>query len=76
MLFFLTIKKLANFFTSKKPVEHENPTIAQLKALETWTENDFLCKNFILNGLVDNRYAYYSTGNSAKRSLGSLTEKI
>ncbi|KAB2595294.1 hypothetical protein D8674_030744 [Pyrus ussuriensis x Pyrus communis] len=56
MLFFLTTKRLASFCTTVKPTLPEEPTIAQTKASQTWIENDFLAKNYILNGF---RYLKY-----------------
>jgi len=34
--------------------------------LALWNENDYLCKNFILNGLADDLYDYYNPYKSAK----------
>ncbi|KAB2606518.1 hypothetical protein D8674_006235 [Pyrus ussuriensis x Pyrus communis] len=53
MLVFLTTKKLASFCTTTK-------------ASQTWIENDFLAKNYILNGLSDDLYDYYSDYGTAK----------
>ncbi|ONH94399.1 hypothetical protein PRUPE_7G014200 [Prunus persica] len=47
MLFYLTTKKLASICTSDKPYASDNPTPEQTWALQTWIENDFLCKNYI-----------------------------
>ena len=44
----------------------EDPIIEQIPALGKWTEDDFLCKNYLLNGLFDNLYDYYTTFNIAK----------
>ncbi|CAL8117236.1 unnamed protein product [Prunus armeniaca] len=49
MLFYLTTKKLASIYTYVKPYAFDNPTLEQTWALQIWTENDFLCKNYILN---------------------------
>lgn len=51
------MKKLALVLTTTKPEEEE-------LELETWLKDDFLCKNFIHNGLSDDLYDYY---NSVKR---------
>ncbi|ONI21421.1 hypothetical protein PRUPE_2G065000 [Prunus persica] len=66
MLFYPTTKKLASVCTSDKPYASDNPTPEQTWALQTWTENDFLCKNYILNGLSDDLYDYYSSYDTAK----------
>ena len=74
-MFFLTTKKLHSYCFSEKPITPENPTVAQIKESETWTENDFLCKNYILNGLNDNLYDYYSKYISAKATWEALEKK-
>lgn len=38
-------------------------------------EKDILCKNFILNGLTDNLYDYYSTMKIAKEVWDALQKK-
>ena len=43
--------------------------------LALWNENDYLCKNFILNGLADDLYDYYSPYKSAKLVWLTLEEK-
>ncbi|ONK60644.1 uncharacterized protein A4U43_C08F21000 [Asparagus officinalis] len=53
MLFFLTTKKLADVCQDDKPELPVEPSDEQKKTLETWKENVFLCKNYILNGLSD-----------------------
>ncbi|KAB2631275.1 hypothetical protein D8674_008794 [Pyrus ussuriensis x Pyrus communis] len=75
MLFFLTTKKLASFCTTVKPTLPEKPTIEQTKASQTWIENDFLAKNYILNGLSDDLYGYYSDYGTAKDLWESLQKK-
>ena len=66
VLFFFTTKKLAFFCTSDKPTEPKR---------ETWVENDFLCKNYILNGRAENLYDYYSNSKSAKELWEALQKK-
>ncbi|KAA0034946.1 uncharacterized protein E5676_scaffold1199G00090 [Cucumis melo var. makuwa] len=84
MLFFLTLKKVATACTTEKPkVLEKDPTEEQLKNLATWTKTDFICKNLILNGLIDELYDYYSTMTTAKEvhkikefSLKSLITRL
>ena len=75
ILFFLTTKKLASFCTTVKPTLLEEPTIAHTKASQTWIENDFLAKNYILNGLSDDLYDYYSDYDTAKDLWETLQKK-
>jgi len=75
MLFFLTVRKVDSVLTTDKPILGENPTNAQRKELETWNSTDFMCKNFILNGLTDNLYDYYSSISTAKEVWEALQKK-
>jgi hypothetical protein len=75
MLFYLTTKKLATIVNTEKLVLPENPTAEQTAALEKWTADDFICKNYILNGLSDNLYDYYTTFNTAKDVWEALQKK-
>lgn len=79
MLFFLTVKKVANVLTDECPVADE--TVEQDERAKTakeillWKEHDYLCKNFILNGLADELYDYYSTCKSARDVWNALKKK-
>ena len=75
MLFYLTTKKLATIVNTEKLVLPENPTTEQTAALEKWTADDFICKKYILNGLSDNLYDYYTTFNTAKDVWEALQKK-
>ncbi|XP_062079740.1 uncharacterized protein LOC133784392 [Humulus lupulus] len=83
MLFYLTMKKVAFVLTALKPVVPEASTDKdnqterekQQKDLDSWVENDFLCKNFILNGLSDDLYDYYNSDKSAKEIWEALQKK-
>ncbi|XP_073222455.1 uncharacterized protein [Cicer arietinum] len=80
MLFFLTTKKLANVLKDDIPVvpekgeQTEKDKIAA--ELTLWEHNDYLCKNYILNGLADDLYDYYSSdSNTAKQVWDALKKK-
>ena len=79
MLFFLTMKKVACALTSPKPVVVETTELwekeRQTKALQDWTENDFMCKNFILNGLSDDLYDYYNSDDVTAHKLWDALQK-
>lgn len=79
MLFFLTMKKVANVLTDDLPVEVETATPEEkdktAKEILLWKEHDYLCKNFILNGLADDLYDYYSSCNSARDVWNALKKK-
>ncbi|KAL5831729.1 hypothetical protein ACOSQ4_017083 [Xanthoceras sorbifolium] len=73
MLFFLTIKKVAYVLTTEKPILPLPPTAP--KEHVSWDENDFLCKNYILNGLFDDLYDYYNSDKFAKEIWDALQKK-
>ncbi|XP_062102868.1 uncharacterized protein LOC133813848 [Humulus lupulus] len=77
------MKKVAFVLTALKPVVSEASTDKdketerekQQKDLDSWVENDFLCKNFILNGLSDDLYDYYNSNKSANEIWEALQKK-
>ncbi|GKF07809.1 hypothetical protein Tco_0042033 [Tanacetum coccineum] len=79
MLFFLTMKKVAFALTSQKPVVIESTELwekeKQTKALQEWTENDFMCKNLIVNGLSDDLYDYYNSDDVTVHKLWEALQK-
>ncbi|XP_062086274.1 uncharacterized protein LOC133792388 [Humulus lupulus] len=77
------MKKVLFVLTALKPVVFEASTDKdketerekQQKELDSWVENDFLYKNFILNGLSDDLYDYYNSDKSASEILEALQKK-
>lgn len=80
MLFFLTVKKVNSALTAPRPFISDNAPEDELAHLnseiETWNETDFMCKNYILNGLSDNLYDYYNMEKTAKDLWDALQKKI
>lgn len=76
MLFYLTTLNLAKFLNEDPPAiqEGENNR-ASLIALDAWKHSDFLCKNYILNGLDNALYGVYCYKKSAKELWESLEKK-
>ncbi|KAL0332982.1 UNVERIFIED_CONTAM: hypothetical protein Scaly_2199700 [Sesamum calycinum] len=71
MLFYLTTLNLARFLSEEVPVVSEGETDTQKRAaMDAWGHGDFLCRNYILNGLSDTLYNVYSSATTA-RALGS-----
>ena len=67
------MKKVVVVYTTEKPIVIEmNPYEEQIKDLIAWTENDFICKNLILNGLPDD---YYNTISTSKDVCDALQKK-
>ncbi|KAL0332968.1 UNVERIFIED_CONTAM: hypothetical protein Scaly_2198300 [Sesamum calycinum] len=60
MLFYLTTLNLARFLSEEVPVVSEGETDTQKRAaMDAWGHGDFLCRNYILNGLSDTLYNVY-----------------
>lgn len=75
LLFYLTTKKVASCVQFDKPVVNNPPTVEESKTIRTWEENDFLCKNYILNALSDELYDYYANYKTAKDVWEALFKK-
>ncbi|KAB2628501.1 hypothetical protein D8674_033296 [Pyrus ussuriensis x Pyrus communis] len=73
--YFSPQKKIGFLCTTVNPTFPEKPTIAQTKLSQTWIGNDFLAKNYILNGLSDDLYDYYSDYGIAKDLWEALQKK-
>ncbi|KAF1881497.1 hypothetical protein Lal_00021475, partial [Lupinus albus] len=63
MKIFLTVKKVAHVLNNNVPVLPEQ---VEKEEMDKINENDYLCKNLILNGLSDDIYDYYSSYKFAK----------
>ena len=76
MLFYLTSLNLAKFLREDAPVCSENETDRQVVvAMDAWKHSDFLCKNYILNGLDNTLYNVYSPIKMARALWESLDRK-
>ncbi|KAK3003759.1 hypothetical protein RJ639_018388 [Escallonia herrerae] len=75
MLFYLTTLNLARFLQEDAPDLNENPDRQTVVAVDAWKHSDFLCKNYILNGLDNALYNVYSPMVNAKALWESLERK-
>jgi hypothetical protein len=76
MLFYLTTLNLAKFLYEDAPTLNENESDKQVvAAIDAWKHADFLCKNYILNGLANTLYNVYSQIKTAKELWDSLDKK-
>ncbi|KAK4397603.1 hypothetical protein Sango_1235800 [Sesamum angolense] len=67
MLFYLTTLNLARFLSEEAPVVSNGETDTQKRvAIDAWGHGDFLCRNYILNGLSDTLYNVYSSATTAR----------
>ncbi|XXG63020.1 hypothetical protein AAC387_Pa05g1293 [Persea americana] len=76
MLFYLTSLNLARFLHEEAPALKEDETEKQVvAAVEAWKHADFLCRNYILNGLDNTLYNVYCSLKTAKELWDSLDKK-
>ena len=76
MLFYLTTLNLTRFLHEEPPVLKENETDRQVvAAIDAWKHADFLCRNYILNGLDNTLYNVYSSLKTATELWESLDKK-
>ena len=76
MLFYLTTLNLAKFLYENAPNLKENEMDKQVvAAMEAWKHADFLCKNYIPNGLYNTLYNVYSLIKTSKELWDSLDQK-
>ena len=77
MLFYLTTLNFALFLLEEAPALKEGESDREVVAtVDAWKHSDFLCRNYILNGLDNILYNVYSPLKSAKELLDSLKKKI
>ncbi|XP_075486463.1 uncharacterized protein LOC142526077 [Primulina tabacum] len=76
MLFYLTTLSLSRFLKEDPPTVAENETDTNMRvALDAWNQSDFLCKNYILNGLDNALYNVYCQVKTAKELWDMLDKK-
>ena len=76
MLFYLTTLNLAKVLHEHAPTLKEGETDKKIvETIEAWKHSDFLCKNYILNGLNNTMYNVYSQVKTAKELWESLAKK-
>ncbi|GJU35658.1 hypothetical protein Tco_1184012 [Tanacetum coccineum] len=64
MFFYLTTLGLARFLKEtapqvEPPAEGQSSNAQAVQAVEAWKHSDFLCHNYVLNGLIDPLYNVY-----------------
>ena len=76
MLFYLTTLNLACFLQEDAPTLKENETDRQVvAAVEAWKHADFLCQNYLFNGLDNTMYNVYCVFNTERELWESLDKK-
>ena len=65
MLFYLTTLNLKRFLIEDAPkLKEDEHDIQVISAIDAWKHLDFICKNYVLNGLTDSLYNVYYTKSS------------
>ena len=75
MLFYLTTLNLAKFLHATAPTLTDDADVNVIAAVEAWKNADFLCRNYILNGLDNVLYNVYCTIETSKELWESLEKK-
>ena len=76
MLLYLTTLNLACFLQEDAPILKENEIDRQVYAVvEAWKHVDFLCRDYLLNGLDNTLYNVDCTFNTARELWESLDKK-
>ncbi|XP_060667269.1 uncharacterized protein LOC132799455 [Ziziphus jujuba] len=75
MLFYLTTLGLARFLTEDAPPSSEESDKETLMAVDVWNNSDYLCRNYVLNGLSDSLYRVYCSAKSVKELWETLDRK-
>ncbi|KAL6334035.1 hypothetical protein AAG906_000090 [Vitis piasezkii] len=76
MLFYLTTLNLARFLHEECPILEEGETNKEKVAVvDAWKHSDFLCRNYVLNGLDNTLYNVYCSLKTAKELWDSLDKK-
>ena len=76
MFFYLTTLNLARFLTEEAPqIPDGVGNVQAVSALDAWKHSDFLCRNYVLNGLVDSLYNVYCVTKTTKELWDSLDKK-
>ncbi|KAL7194481.1 hypothetical protein ACSBR1_034829 [Camellia fascicularis] len=76
MLFYLIALNLARFLREDAPVLKKDESDRQVViAVDAWKHSNFLCRNYILNGLDNMLHNIYSPLKTAKELWDSLEKK-
>ncbi|XP_076919506.1 uncharacterized protein LOC143580325 [Bidens hawaiensis] len=76
IFFYLTTLSLARFLTETVPhVDEGDMDAHSVSGVQAWNHSDFLCRNYILNGMVDVLYNVYCKAKTVKELWESLDRK-
>ena len=75
MLFYLTTLNFVHVLKEECPKAPEQPTNETFNVIKAWKHSNFLCRNYIINGLVDFLYNVYSSFTTARGLWEALEKK-
>ena len=76
MLFYLTTLNLERFLTEDAPkLKEDEHDIHVINAIDACKHFDFLCRNYIMNGLANSLYNVYTDKKTKKELWESLNRK-
>ena len=65
--FYLATLNLARFLFEKAPkLKEDESNIQVISVMDAWKHSDFLCNNYVMNGLADSFYNVYSNKKTTK----------
>ena len=67
MLFYLTTLNLTRLLIEDAPkLKEDENDIQIINVVDAWKHSEFLCKNFVMNILIDSSYNVYSDKKTTK----------
>ena len=76
MLFYLTTLNLLRFLIEDAPkLKEDEHDIQVISAVDAWKHYDFLCRNYVMNSLIDSLYNVYLDKKTSKELWKSLDRK-
>ncbi|KAH0652670.1 hypothetical protein KY285_030218 [Solanum tuberosum] len=76
MLFYLTTLSLQRFIKESVPeLADSTPKDERIMVIEAWKHSNFICKNYILNGIHDDFYNVYSNMKTSKDLWDAIGKK-
>ena len=76
ILFYQTTLNLARLLTEDVPkLKEDEHDIQVISIVDAWKHSDFLCRNYVMNVLIDSLYNVYSDKKKAKELWESLDRK-
>ena len=76
MSFYLTTLNLVRFLTEDAPkLKEDEHDIQVISVVDAWKHYDFICRNYVMNALIDSLYNVYSDKKITKELWESLDRK-